>query len=171
MSLWEQGLSSSTDTGLSVMVPSSLFCLQSFFSLKPFYTFFILSGEVWVTLVIQTMVLQSWVENTFLTERWKTASSGKQVSLTVPIESSKPCPCRMITEFGHGTSTLLYTPCCFFLSQHTRLPWCSLTAKVAGHTALGTIIEWIIQHIPPWRFHLLSRGGYFNKSPSVNILQ
>jgi len=106
-------LSLLTDPSLSAMVffPHKIPSLLSHF----FNTVFLFWSRAWVTLVEHTFVLQNLLENVFLTERCKMAGPGKQDSWSVPIVSSSPHHCRMITQLGQRTSTLLNDLYCFFL--------------------------------------------------------
>jgi len=71
-----------------------------------------------VTPVKMIFVLQSLLREHVLNRKmenwWLRAGSEKQDRLSVPIILSLH-PCRMITGFGHGTSTALHTPYLIFL--------------------------------------------------------
>jgi len=68
------------------------FHLKIAYLFSHFYTIFLLPGIAWVTLVKHTFVLQTLPEGTFLTERWRTADSEKQSSLSIPVVLSNLHP-------------------------------------------------------------------------------
>lgn len=120
---------------LSVMLYSQH---QNSFPLRPFYSIFLLSGWAWVPLVKLTKhVLESVPENMLLTERWKAAGSEKQDSLSVPIVSSNPHPCR------------LPSPQAAALSQGWS---CRCSPWIAASFRLHLLLPRRLLHGSAWRF-------------------
>lgn len=156
---WQEMLSPSTGPR-SQWCPPDLSAMLSSSKILHFYTVFLLWGGIWLTIIKHTFVLKSLLEEHVFDRKvnncWLRAGSGKPDSLSVPVVSSSPHSCTMVTGIGHRNSILLHTSVLFLSeSQHTRLPQCLLSAKVCRSCFAYA--------------YLLTKSCPFNKSPPVSI--